>query len=122
MLEPGGRMVDLPSRLRPYRSDIFKDKMRKQRWDRPSTAILAHMQKDCLMYIHPDREQARSFTPREAARLQSFRDSYRIAGPMTQQFRQVGNAVPPLAAQAIAKALMPFLEPLKVPVVSYEKL
>lgn len=121
MLKPGEKMVDLPERLQPYRSDIFKDKIRKQRWDRPSTAILAHMQKDCLMYVHPAKRQARSFTPREAARLQSFRDRYRFMGPMTQQFRQVGNAVPPLAAQAIAAAIRPFLEPLEVPKVQYEK-
>lgn len=122
ILQPGEKMVDLPKRLRPYRSDIFKDKIRKQRWDRPSTAILAHMQKDGLMYVHPDRDQARTFTPREAARLQSFRDTYRFMGPMTQQFRQIGNAVPPLAAQAIAAAIKPFLEPLEVPKVQYEEL
>ncbi len=121
LLDPGQMMIDLPKRLRPYRSDIFEDKIRKQRWDKPSTAILAHMQKDGLMYVHPDREQARSFTPREAARVQSFRDQFRFKGPMTQQFRQVGNAVPPLAAQAIAAAIRPFLEPLKVPIIHYER-
>jgi DNA (cytosine-5)-methyltransferase 1 len=122
MLKPGKKMVDLPERLRPYRSDIFKDKIMKQRWDRPSTAILAHMQKDGLMYVHPSKRQARSFTPREAARLQSFRDRYRFMGPMTQQFGQIGNAVPPLVAQAIAAAIRPFLEPLEVPKVEYETL
>jgi DNA (cytosine-5)-methyltransferase 1 len=122
MLRPGQRMIDLPKRLIPYRSDIFVDKIRKQRWERPSTAILAHMQKDGLMYVHPDRKQARSFTPREAARLQSFRDGYRFMGPMCQQFKQIGNAVPPLVARAIALAIKPFLEPLKLPIVRYEKL
>jgi DNA (cytosine-5)-methyltransferase 1 len=123
LLEPGQTIVNLPKRLRPYRSDIFKDKIRKQRWDRPSTAILAHMQKDCLMYVHPDSDQARSFTPREAARLQSFRDRYRFIGlgKILQQFRQIGNAVPPLSAQAIALAIKPFLEPLKVPIIHYER-
>jgi len=115
MLKPGGKMIDLPENLRPYKSDKFRDKIKKQRWDRPSSVILAHMQKDGLMYVHPDNDQARSFTPREAARVQSFRDSYRFMGPMTQQFRQIGNAVPPLLAQAIALAIKPHLKPLKHP-------
>jgi len=122
MLQPGQRMIDLPKDLRPYRWDIFADKIRKQRWDRPSTAIVAHMQKDGLMYVHPDGKQARTFTPREAARLQSFRDRFRFIGPMTQQFKQIGNAVPPLVAKAIAVAMKPFLEPVKVPVVKYQVL
>jgi len=122
ILRPGEKMIDLPKDQRPYRSDIFEDKITKQRWDRPSTAILAHMQKDGLMYVHPDDKQARSFTPREAARLQSFRDRFRFKGSMTQQFKQVGNAVPPLAAKAIALGIKPLLEPLKLPVVRYEVL
>jgi DNA (cytosine-5)-methyltransferase 1 len=110
LLNPGEKMVDLPPRMIPYRSDIFPDKIKKQSWDRPSSAILAHMQKDGLMYVHPDRSQARSFSPREAARLQSFRDRYRFVGPMTQQFKQIGNSVPPLAAMEIALSLKPYLQ------------
>lgn len=120
MLKPGQKVIDLPEEFRPYRWDIFKDKIKKQRWDRPSSAILAHMQKDGLMYVHPDGEQARTFTPREAARLQSFPDRYRFMGPMTQQFKQIGNAVPPLLAKEIALALRPFIKPLKEPRVHIE--
>jgi DNA (cytosine-5)-methyltransferase 1 len=113
-------MVDLPRDAVPYRRDIFPDKIKKQRWDRPSSAIVAHMQKDGLMYVHPDANQTRTFTPREAARIQSFRDKFRIIGPMTQQFKQIGNAVPPLAAEAIANGIKPWLEPVREPRVVYE--
>jgi DNA (cytosine-5)-methyltransferase 1 len=109
LLEPGQRMKDLPEHLRPYRSDIFADKIKKQRWDRPSNAIVAHMEKDGLMYVHPDRDQARTLTPREAARLQSFPDTYAFIGPLTKQYKQIGNAVPPLMAKAIALRLKPLL-------------
>jgi len=115
ILEPGQKMTDLPNSLRPYRSDIFKDKIKKQSWNRPSSAILAHMQKDGLMYVHPDRKQARSFTPREAARLQSFHDRYVFKGPITQQFKQIGNAVPPLLAEHVARILRRFIVPLDNP-------
>jgi DNA (cytosine-5)-methyltransferase 1 len=119
-LEPGQKMVDLPLVAVPYRRDIFLDKIKKQRWDRPSSAIVAHMQKDGLMYVHPDRDQTRTFTPREAARIQSFRDGFRIMGPLTQQFKQIGNAVPPLAAESIARGIKPWLDPIKDPRVAYE--
>jgi DNA (cytosine-5)-methyltransferase 1 len=119
LLKPGQQMTDLPSELIPYRHDIFEDKIKKQRWDSPSSAIVAHMQKDGLMFIHPDPNQPRSFTPREAARLQSFRDTFRLAGPMNQQFRQIGNAVPPLLARSIAEAIKPALEPVSHPVVTH---
>jgi len=121
-LRPGQKMIDLPAKMRPYRSDIFSDKMKKQRWDRPSTAIVAHMQKDGLMYIQPDREQARTFTPREAARLQSFRDGFHFLGPMTQQFKQIGNAVPPLVAKAVASTLKPVVVPSRLPAIRYQVL
>ena len=122
ILKEGGKMVDLPARLRPYRSDIFEDKIKKQSWHRPSSTILSHMQKDGLMYVHPDSAQARTFTPREAARLQSFPDWYRFCGPMTQQFKQIGNAVPPILARRIAEAIRPLLSPVERPVISAEVL
>jgi len=84
-------------------SDSFPDKYRKQKWNEPSTTILTHLQKDGNRFIHP--KQARTFTPREAARLQSFPDSFIFEGPMTQQFKQIGNAVPPLLAKALAEVI-----------------
>ena len=123
LLEEGQKMVDLPKGERPpYRDDIFGDKIKKQSWNKPSSAILAHLQKDGLMYVHPDSQQARTFTPREAARLQSFPDTYRFYGPMTQQFRQIGNAVPPLLAKSIALSIRPHLRPAERPMVHYDLL
>lgn len=105
MLKPGQTSKDLPTGIIPYRNDIFTDKYKKQKWDSPSTTIMAHLSKDGLMYIHPDRTQSRTLTPREAARLQSFDDSFVFEGYQTHQFRQIGNAVPPLFAHFIAKKI-----------------
>lgn len=107
LIRRGVKYTELPNSLKPYRDDIFMDKYRVQVPDRPSSTIVAHICKDGLRYIHP--EQNRSFTVREAARLQSFDDRYRFMGPRTRQFIQVGNAVPPLLAGAIASHIKKFL-------------
>jgi DNA (cytosine-5)-methyltransferase 1 len=94
---------DIPEEHQPYRSDIFPDKLKKQNPKEPSTTIVAHLYKDGHMFIHP--REARSITVREAARLQSFRDSFEFPVARTHAFKQVGNAVPPLLAQAIGTAI-----------------
>jgi DNA (cytosine-5)-methyltransferase 1 len=66
---------------------------------------MAHLGKDSYSHIHYDGSQARTISVREAARLQSFPDGFRFCGTMNPAFRQIGNAVPPLLAKAIATTM-----------------
>lgn len=75
------------------------------RWDEPSNLIPAHLYKDGLRHIHPDPEQARTITVREAARLQTFPDDYYFSCSQTEAFKMIGNAVPPLFARKVAFAV-----------------
>jgi DNA (cytosine-5)-methyltransferase 1 len=75
------------------------------KWDQPSNTIPAHLKKDGLRHIHPDPEQARSITVREAARLQTFPDDFKFSGVMTKDYEMIGNAVPPLFAKKLAYAI-----------------
>jgi DNA (cytosine-5)-methyltransferase 1 len=70
--------------------------------DAPARTLMAHLGKDTYSHIHYDSAQGRTISVREAARLQSFPDGFKLCGPMNPAFRQIGNAVPPLLARAVA--------------------
>lgn len=89
----------------PYDPSKFPNKWWKLRPDSPSRTLMAHLGKDSYSHIHFDSKQARTITVREAARLQSFPDGFVFKGSMNPAFKQIGNAVPPLFAYAIARGI-----------------
>ena len=106
-MKQGSKYMDLPKEIRnilPFREDIFADRLKRLVNSKPSWTVIAHIGMDGYMYIHPT--ETRTISVREAARLQSFPDDFVFLGTQMETYHQVGNAVPVILAETIAKSII----------------
>lgn len=104
---------ELPERLIRHKNrNVFTNRFQVVKGDGISHTVVAHIAMDGHYYIHPDIKQNRSITVREAARIQSFPDDFFFEGSRTAAFKQIGNAVPPLMANRIAKKIKQMIDDL----------
>jgi DNA (cytosine-5)-methyltransferase 1 len=108
MLDESKRLnyIDLPKRLKKHKNDtVFTNRFQVVNPTSFSHTVVAHISCDGHYYIYPDKRQIRSISIREAARIQSFPDDFYFEGGQTAAFKQIGNAVPPLMAEGLAKKI-----------------
>ena len=119
------KLQDLPNALLPKHKNAsakllanggkaakFIDRFFVQAFDKPARTIVSHIAKDGHGFTYPDPKQARTLTVREAARLQTFPDDF-FSWTQSEQYKQVGNAVPPLLSRQIAEIVNEILEKVR---------
>ena len=96
--------------LKKTGKNTLYSKYKNLEWNKQSHTIVAHLEKDGLMFIHPDAEQARSITVREAARLMTFPDDFIFVGNSSKNYKMIGNAVPVQFAKVLAETICEIFE------------